>query len=98
MIEELNEDNFQENISSGLKVIVFSATWCKFCQKQDEVFEQLPDIKVGKVDGDKNPSLVNKYDVVGFPTFVIFKNGKEVSHFSGYKNKYELMNILTKYI
>lgn len=98
MIEEINENNFQEKVSTGLKPIVFSATWCKFCKKQDEVFKEMPEIWFGKIDGDSNVSLVNEHGIVGFPTFLIFKNGKVVEKFSGYKNKYELMNILTKYM
>ena len=44
MIINLDENNFQEYISNGLKIIVFSAKWCSYCQKQDEVFRELDDI------------------------------------------------------
>lgn len=98
MIINLDENNFQEYISNGLKIIVFSAKWCSYCQKQDEVFRELDDIKIGKVDGDKNEKLVTQYGIMGFPSFVIFKNGEILTKFSGYKNKFELMNILSKYI
>ena len=54
MIVEIDEKNFKETISQGLKLIVFSAKWCSYCQKQNEVFKDLPDIWIGKIDGDKN--------------------------------------------
>lgn len=33
MIKELNENNFEENIKSGLKLVEFYATWCGLLPK-----------------------------------------------------------------
>ncbi len=98
MIIDIDEKNFDEQTSKGLKLIIFSAKWCSYCNKQNEVLKELPDIWFGKVDGDKSPSLVSKYGVMGFPTFILFKNGEVVTKFSGFKNKFELMNILSKFV
>ncbi len=98
MIIDIDENNFREVIENGLKLIVFSAKWCSYCNKQNEVFRELPDIWIGKIDGDKSPSLVNQFGVMGFPTFILFKNGEILTKFSGYKNKFELMNILSKFV
>ncbi len=98
MIIDIDENNFEEQTSKGLKLIIFSAKWCSYCTKQNEVLKELPDIWFGKVDGDKSSSLVSKYGVMGFPTFVLFKNGEVVTKFSGFKNKFELMNILSKFV
>lgn len=98
MIVELDEKNFKETISNGLKLIVFSAKWCSYCQKQNEVFKEIPEIWIGKIDGDKNPALVNQFGIMGFPTFILFKDGEILTKFSGLKNKFELMNILSKFI
>ncbi|MGN1152698.1 MAG: thioredoxin family protein [Candidatus Gastranaerophilaceae bacterium] len=98
MIIELDKKNFNEYISKGLQVVVFSAKWCSYCQKQFEVLRELNNIKIGKVDGDASPNLVGQFGIMGFPTFIIFKNGEVLTKFSGYKNKFELMNILSKYL
>jgi len=98
MIIDINENNFDKYVSEGLKVIVFSASWCSYCNKQNEVFKELPNIQFGKIDGDKSHNLLAKYGIMGFPSFIIFKDGKELIKFSGYKNKFELMNILTRYL
>ncbi len=98
MIIDIDENNFREVIENGLKLIVFSAKWCSYCNKQNEVFRELPDIWIGKIDGDKSPSLVNQFGVMGFPTFILFKNGEILTKFSGYKNKFELLNILSKFV
>ena len=36
-----------------------------------------------KIDGDKSPDLVTKYEVEGYPTTIIFKDGKEVERVVG---------------
>lgn len=98
MITDLNKNNFKEYISHGLQVVMFSAKWCSYCQKQHEVLREFNDIKIGKVDGDLNPELVAQYGIMGFPSFIVFKNGEVLTKFSGYKNKFELMNVLSQYL
>ncbi len=36
-----------------------------------------------KIDGDASPDLVTKYEVEGYPTTIIFKDGKEVERVVG---------------
>jgi thioredoxin-like negative regulator of GroEL len=36
-----------------------------------------------KVDGDDSPELVQKYNVEGYPTTIVFKGGKEVGRVLG---------------
>ncbi len=98
MIVELDSSNFEAQIKEGLRVVVFSAKWCSYCQKQNIVLQELNDIWIGKVDGDASPDLASEYGVMGFPTFVIFKDGKLINKFSGYRDKSELMHILMKFV
>lgn len=96
MIVELNENNFEENTKSGLKLVEFFATWCGFCQKQRPVLEELSknNIWIGTVDADKNPEITNKYGIKGFPTFVLFRDGKIISTLPGYHDKSQLLSRL----
>src|SRR5699024_237519 len=96
MIVELNENNFEENTKSGLKLVEFFATWCGFCQKQRPVLEELSknNIWIGTVDADKNPEITNKYGIKGFPTFVLFRDGKVISTLPGYHDKSQLLSRL----
>ena len=57
----------------------------------------MENILIGIVDIDRNPKLALKYKITSFPTFVIFKNGEEISKFSGLHSKYDLMNKLIVY-
>lgn len=96
MIVELNEENFEENIKSGLKLVEFYAVWCSFCQKQRPVLEELSrnNIWIGTVDADKNPLITEKYEISGFPTFVLFRQGKVLSKLAGFHDKSDLLTRL----
>ncbi len=96
MIKELNENNFNENIKNGLKLVEFYAAWCGYCQKQRPILNELSEnnIWIGTIDADKNPELVKQYAISGFPTFLLFKEGRVIAKLSGYHEKSELLSRL----
>lgn len=93
MLVELNEKNFEDNIKSGLKLVEFYAPWCGFCQKQRPVLSELSDnnIWIGTVNSDENPKLTQKYGISGFPTFLLFREGKVLATLTGYHEKSQLL-------
>ena len=98
MMINLNNDNFEDETKSGLKLVLFSAKWCGYCQKQKAVLNEMPDIWVGLVDSDESPQLTERFGIMSFPTFVLFLQGKPTAKFVGLHNKSELLNQLMKYI
>lgn len=100
MLTKINNKNFDANISTGTKLIVFYAPWCNFCQQQNKILQELSaaNIWIGKVNSDENPELTNLYRINAYPSFIIFKNGEIVSRFQGLHSKYEIMNILKDFI
>ena len=53
---------------------------------------------VGQVNSDDNPELAIRHGIHSFPTFILFKDGKEVERFSGLRKKEDLMNIVMKHL
>ncbi|MDD3236778.1 MAG: thioredoxin family protein [Candidatus Gastranaerophilales bacterium] len=98
MITKLDEKNFTTETQSGLKLIEFSTPWCGFCKKQEPVLEEMDKVWIGQVNGDDSPALVEKYGISGYPSFVVLKDGKEVDRFVGLHTKFDIMNILLKYL
>ncbi len=100
MIIELNEENFDKEIETGLRLIEFYATWCSYCMKQRIELQELEnsEIRIGIVDGDESPNIVNRYQIDGYPTFILFKNGEKIVQFSGFHKKSELLNRIMKYV
>lgn len=48
----------------------------------NEVSATLKDkIQVVKIDTEKYPSIADKYNIQGLPTFIIFKDGKPLDRF-----------------
>ena len=100
MAEIANKQKFEELLNSGELVIVdFFATWCGPCQMYMPIFDEVSQetgINMIKVDIDKETDLAGEQGVMGVPTNIAFKNGKEVSRFSGFKSKEELLDFINK--
>ncbi len=61
-----------------------------------EVKDELGDgVTIIKIDVDKNESLAAKYQVKGVPTFLLFKDGKQIWRQSGIIQKEELLHIIS---
>ena len=100
MIVELNEKNFNENIKNGLKLVEFYASWCGYCKKQRPILDELSanNIWIGLVDVDRNPNLGERFGISGFPSFLLFKEGKIIAALSGYHEKSQLLSRLMEHL
>ncbi len=69
--------------ASPVVLVEFFATWCPHCQKMMPVVQQIRELLDGKVpvvqlDIDKNSSEADEAGVKSIPTFIVYKDGKEV--------------------
>lgn len=81
---ETEFDNIISNVDTT--VIKFSATWCPDCHRIDpfmpEVEQNFADkVTMYEVDRDELIDLCQRLDIFGIPSFVAFKNGKELTRF-----------------
>lgn len=97
MITKLNGTTFDNYIAKGLKIVEFYAIWCGYCSKQFSVLSEMKEVEFGMLNAEEAPEIAMKYGINGYPTFVIFQDGKESGRFSGFHTKYQIMEYLTKY-
>eukprot|EP00300_Choanocystis_sp_HF-7_P040647 c7146_g1_i1.p2 GENE.c7146_g1_i1~~c7146_g1_i1.p2 ORF type:complete len:110 (-),score=23.66 c7146_g1_i1:83-412(-) len=82
-------EEFDNEVSTGLVVVDFSAAWCGPCKRIAPKFEELASsgriaAKFLKVDVDECEEVASRYDIRSIPTFLFFKNGsKQPNDFAG---------------
>ena len=96
----VTNDNFESEVLKSDKPVLadFFATWCGPCTALapiiKEIAEERTDIKVVKIDVDKNMELASKFKVMSIPTIIVFKNGEAVNRTMGLQSKEKLLELL----
>lgn len=94
------KNSFQNIINSKTPVLVdFFAEWCGPCKVLGPILKQVKDelgdqVKIVKIDVDKNQPLAQKYQVRGVPTMILFKEGKNVWRQSGVLQKNDIVKVI----
>lgn len=70
------------------EMIVVFAHWCPTCNMMMPIAEEVAAdyqgrLKVEWIDVDKNPEILEKYDIQIVPTFIIRRAGNEVARMAG---------------
>ncbi|WP_298541354.1 thioredoxin [uncultured Aquimarina sp.] len=97
------KDNFSNIINSEIPVLIdFYADWCGPCKVLGPILKEVKDelgsnIKIVKIDVDKNQPLAAKYQVRGVPTMLLFKEGKQLWRQSGVLQKNDIVGIINSH-
>ena len=96
--------SFSELINQQVPVLVdFKADWCQPCKMMTPVLKQVKQnfkdqIKIIKIDIDKNPAVAQKYGIRGVPTLILFKGGREVWKQSGVVQANQINAVINSHI
>ena len=99
-IIDITKDNFDAEVLLSDKTVLldFWADWCGPCRMLaptiHEIADERPDIKVGKVNVDNDPSLAEKFGIFSIPTLIVIKDGKVVSQTAGMRPKAAVLALL----
>ena len=95
-------EKFNEMINGEqLTLVDFFATWCGPCKMMHPTLEQLKekmgdDIRILKVDVDKNEALSMQYRIQSVPTLMLFKKGEMLWRQSGAMSLNDLMQKISQ--
>ncbi len=80
---QLSINDFEKKIQAGIVLVDVGAEWCPPCKKMDPVIRQLKNelsekFQLVKVDGGVDIDVMKHIKADALPTFILYKNGKEV--------------------
>ena len=96
----LNQHNFHEEVlNSDQKVLLdFWAPRCGPCRMVvplvEQIAEERPDIKVGKINVEEQPELAAQYGIRSIPTLLVLEGGNVVRKALGARPKKAILELL----
>ena len=97
---EININNFQSEVMESDKPVLldFWASWCGPCRMVshivDEIANEHPEIKVGKVNVDVETELASQFKIMSIPSLFVIKDGKVVNQSVGAKSKNQILEMI----
>ena len=96
----ITKENFTKEVLESEKTVLldFWAIWCGPCRMVspiiDEIAEEHPEIKVGKVNVDEEDELAQKFGIISIPSIFVIKDGKIVNQTVGAVPKNKILELL----
>ncbi|KAL2316424.1 putative protein disulfide-isomerase C1F5.02 [Schizosaccharomyces pombe] len=102
-VPKVNKEGLNELITADKVLMVkFYAPWCGHCKALAPEYESAADelekdgISLVEVDCTEEGDLCSEYSIRGYPTLNVFKNGKQISQYSGPRKHDALVKYMRK--
>lgn len=100
----LDTADFEKEVMAekGLVLVDFYADWCMPCKMLspilEELSEEIDDVKIVKVNTDKNQELASSFGIMSIPTLLFVKDGKVIDTLVGMRPKEDLERVIKSYL
>ena len=95
-VMNITAETFEQEVLKETKTVLvdFWADWCGPCKMLGPIIDQIakehPEVKVCKVNVDKEPSLAIDNKEMNIPNLLVFKNGEKVNQAIGVHSKSDI--------
>ena len=100
---KLNDNNYDEVVSSGLTLVDVFADWCGPCKVISPIIDELSSdyqgqVVFGKLNVDESPEKTTELGVRNIPTILVYKDGQIVERKTGAVSKNQLKELIDKHL
>lgn len=106
-VSTLTGENFQHGVEKGISFVKFFAPWCGHCKRLAPTWDDLgkkfltkESVRIAKVDCtvEASKELCNEQEVDGFPTLLLYREGKKVSEYNGSRSLDDLYEFVMNHL
>ena len=101
----VTDSDFQKEVLDykGLVLVDFWAPWCGPCRMMTPVIEEIAKekkdiVKVMQMNVDEESATAEKYQIMGIPAFLLFKDGELVDSTNNLQSKESIIEMIQKHI
>ncbi len=99
-IRDINGEELDQVVSQGKVLVEFYSQNCGPCKMLSfvlkDVAKEVDNVEIVTVNFDNNKDAVEKYKVAGYPTMILFNEGKEVERVQGLQQKPKIVQMINK--
>ena len=100
---KLNDNNYDEVVSSGLTLVDVFADWCGPCKVISPIIDELSSdyqgqLVFGKLNVDEAPEKTTELGIRNIPTILVYKDGQIVERNTGAVSKNQLKELIDKHL
>ena len=100
---KLNDNNYDEVVSSGLTLVDVFADWCGPCKVISPIIDELSSdyqgqVVFGKLNVDESPEKTTELGIRNIPTILVYKDGQIVERNTGAVSKNQLKELIDKHL
>ena len=85
----------------GFVLLELGASWCRPCKVMQPAFEGVEgefkgQVRLCTIDVDEQEEMAERFGILGTPTFIFYKDGKELGRIIGYRQKNKFYEDIAK--